>query len=75
MNTAIENKLIQSIEYKEDLYSFVKTFFGESCLMSPFNKTEGAVFSIKESSGPQNQWVHIALKASKSAGANAFPGR
>ena len=29
----------------------------------------GAVCSIKESSGPQNQWVHIVLKASKSAGA------
>ena len=29
----------------------------------------GAVFSIKESSAPQNQRVHIVLKASKSAGA------
>ena len=29
----------------------------------------GAVCSIKESSGPQNQRVHIVLKASKSAGA------
>ena len=29
----------------------------------------GAVCSIKESSGPQNQQVHIVLKASKSAGA------
>ena len=30
----------------------------------------GAVCSIKENSGPQNQQVHIVLKASKSAGAN-----
>ena len=29
----------------------------------------GAVCSIKESSGPQNQRVHIVLKAAKSAGA------
>ena len=29
----------------------------------------GAVRSIKESSGPQNQRVHLVLKASKSAGA------
>ena len=49
----------------------------------------GAVCSIKESSGHQNQWVHIVLKVSKSAdakgdvprvyatrcnGDNAFPG-
>ena len=32
----------------------------------------GAVCSIKESSGPQNQRVHIVLKASKSAGANMW---
>ena len=29
----------------------------------------GAICSIKESSGPQNQRVHIVLKASKSSGA------
>ena len=29
----------------------------------------GAVCCIEESSGPQNQWVSIVLKASKSAGA------
>jgi hypothetical protein len=29
----------------------------------------GAVCSIKESSGSQNQWLHLVLKASKSAGA------
>ena len=29
----------------------------------------GAVFSIEKSSGPQNLWVSIVLKASKSAGA------
>ena len=29
----------------------------------------GASCSIKESSGPQNEWLHIVLKASKSEGA------
>ena len=31
-------------------------------------ESAGAVFSIEESSGPQNLWVSIVLKVSKSAG-------
>ena len=40
-----------------------KLYVGKSSLCA------GAVCSIKESSGPQNQRVHLVLKASKSAGA------
>ena len=47
---------------------FLKYFFMNAPPGHAFGSA-GAVCSIKESSGPQNQRVHIVLKASKSAGA------
>ena len=77
---------VHTVSNANDILSLGKIFwvyplFGYIPLNSPALNTAGHVFgiwicgcSIEESTGPQNLWVTIVLKTSKSAGAKGdFP--